>query len=170
MNITTNFNRFFSFSPRAYASRKTEAAVSAFFLWALSRREVQEKVADLLSSNSPLCRVLHDVVENSVSSARDDLERDLNREIESQVESVLESQVEHALERFEPEARNINGLDRAITDAVESALEDHEVNVDNITGLTQYVETSINEARIETDQIDGLEEMICETIAKKLNN
>jgi hypothetical protein len=100
-----------------------ERQLAAFIRWAISKRAVQEAIAEQFSGATPMCRVLKDAIDSAV----DGLEVPTPRDIEEAVDS--------ALQHFEIDCENVKGLDSEIANAVDQAVEDDDrvkAIVDNV--------------------------------------
>lgn len=64
------------------------------------------------------------------------------------IDDKVGSAVESALENFEVEADNVRGLEDAIESGVESALEDFVIEADDVRGLGDFIENYLNEEHL----------------------
>jgi hypothetical protein len=108
---------------KKWIDRRATAVAVSFFEWTLSKRPVQEAIADVFSENTPMCRVIDRVVNDAID--------DMDREVDVDDVKGLESTIEDALENLEMNAANIQNLDRAISEIIEEA----EIPAGNIQGL-----------------------------------
>jgi hypothetical protein len=80
---------------------------------------------------------------------------------------VLRHAIDSSLDGHTPNADDVEGLDRYVGDAIEEALNNHTVEVDDVEGLDRFVENAIEEA-IEGDAKTELVKAVVEHIVEKL--
>lgn len=92
--------------------RKVSWALASIVGWALSRREVQQVIADAFSGQTPMCKVLREAVDD--------------REVSVDADDIvgLSGAIDNALEHLEIDAENVNGLSKEIEAHLEELTDD----------------------------------------------
>src|SRR5262245_6708837 len=88
--------------------------VTAFFAWAIEKPSVQRVIANEFSGGTPMCRVMRD---------------------------TIASYVDH--NQPEIDANDVDGLDTAIRDAINDALNGYVVKAEDVDGLDDLVKDAI---------------------------
>lgn len=98
--------------------------IARFVGWVLSKRAVQQVIADQFRGETPMCRVMERAAEMAAQ-----------RSIQADDVEGLDRYIEDALNHLEIEAENVKGLDSEISNAVDQAFEDDDrvkAVVDNV--------------------------------------
>lgn len=90
-----------------------EQKLAAFFGWALSKRAVQEEIADAIQGNTPLCHLIRGVCEDVL-----DRQREVDVDDITGLERYVEQAIEEAGRDLEIHAENVKDLDDAIAEVI----------------------------------------------------